>query len=201
VANVVVRDLGRLSLSEFAVFARNRVLSVLDMALDIFMKRIRDLCRAQAQQLQKDNVKATDRAPEPEANSGDSDAGQRGNRFVVETRIVKIPGQGKLTPFKPVVPWLAPTAKMLNVSDLAKEVGTQLWFDTTRRDTPERTMNALRLSGELTLCASLLQHLLQYRQEAGGTPENPRFAPELEALFQEARKYWQGELTDRAEKF
>jgi hypothetical protein len=196
-ADVLLRDLSQLYLRELGAFARNRLLSVLKMATDIFLKRVRALCRTEAQELQT----RTNSKRDPEADSGDTDAENHGNPFVVETRIVKLTGLGKLAPFEPVVKWLTPTAEMLNVAEVAKEVGTQLWFNMSRPGGAERIMNALRLSGEMTCCASLLKYLLQYRQETGGTPENPRFNAELRQLYNTARKYWEGDLTNRAKAF
>jgi len=176
------------------------LLSVRAMVFDIFMKRIRDLSRSEAQELQ------TNPSPPPpshdrEADSGDLDAQKRDNTRVVETRIVKIPGQGKLVPFKPPVPWLTPSPEMLAVTEIAKKVGTQLWFNSTGSEKPEKIMRALRLSGEITLCASLLQHLLLFRQEPGGTPDNPKFASELDGVYQRAREYWLRDLMERARNF
>jgi predicted acylesterase/phospholipase RssA len=199
IADVVVRDLGRISVAELGVFARNRVLSVLQMALSVLLKRIRDLTRSEAQQLQEENPKVHDR--DSEANSGDSDADQRGNHYVIETRIVKIPGQGKLAKFVPIVGWLTPTPGMLKVTELAKAMGTQLWFDSAKEGIPVTTMTALRLSGEITLCASVLQHLLRYRRDPASTVENPKFTRELDELYQKARQYWETDLTERARAF
>jgi hypothetical protein len=167
------------------------------MVFSIFMKRIRDLTRSEAQELQGN---ARQPNPDPDANSGDSDAEERGNQFVIETRIVKLSGQGKLKAFQPVAEWLRPTPAMLKVAEIAKEVGTQLWFSSADPGSAARTMGALRLSGEITLCASLLQHLLRHRQDAGGTPDNPKFSGELDKLFHEARRYW-SDLIERAQAF
>ena len=160
-----------------------------------FGVRIAALCRTEAHQLQ-----TAINLPDPEADSGDADAESHENPFVVETRIVKLPGQGKLKEFKAVATWLNPTSEMLRVANVAKEVGTQLWFNMSKPGEAVRTMNALRLSGKITCCASLLQHLLKLRR-AGGTEENPVFDADLDPLYRAAREYWEHELTQEAKKF
>jgi hypothetical protein len=198
IAHVIWKDFRQLYIPEVFVFARNRLLSVRAMVFDIFMKRIRDLSRSEAQALQKNSQPQNQ---DREADSGDVDAQRRGNTRVIEARIVKIPGQGKLVPFQPIVGWLTPSPAMLEVTRIAKEVGTQLWFNSNGQHKPATIMGALRLSGEITLCASVLQHLISDRRNLNSPVEDPTFAPELQEVYERAREYWQKELMERARKF